>query len=95
MLQLNLKSRLTNTTGLVKVQNGILICLDQREVTLHVLLHIRNAFDTVDYEIMLEILKSNFAVSGSASLFDREQLPTTARKLLGTNPISFLCVKII
>ncbi len=54
MLQLNLKSRLTNTTGRVEVQNGILISLDQREVTVHVLLDISTA--------------SRFAVSASASL---------------------------
>ena len=53
-------------TALVKVQNDILTSMDQREVTLLVLLDSSAAFDTVDHEIMLEILKSSFGVNGSA-----------------------------
>ncbi len=53
-------------TALVKVQNDILMSMDQREVTLLVLLDLSAAFDTVDHEIMLEILKSSFGVNGSA-----------------------------
>ena len=50
-------------TALVKVQSDILMSMDQREVTLFVLLDLSAAFDTVDLEIMLE---SNFGVSGNA-----------------------------
>ncbi len=42
-------------TALVKVQNDILMSMDQREVTLLVLLDLSAAFDTVGHEIMLEL----------------------------------------
>jgi hypothetical protein len=38
----------------------------QREVTLPVPLDLSAAYDTMDHEIMLEILKSNFGVGGNA-----------------------------
>ena len=53
-------------TALVKVQNDILMSMNQREVTLLVLLHLSAAFDTVDHKIMFEILELDFGVSGSA-----------------------------
>jgi hypothetical protein len=50
----------------VKVQSDILMSMVQREVTLPVPLDLSAAYDTMDHEIMLEILKSNFCVGGNA-----------------------------
>ena len=50
-------------TAVVKVQNDILISIDQREETLLVLLDLSTAFDTVDHKIMLEVLELEFGVS--------------------------------
>ena len=49
--------------ALVKVQSDILMSMDQREVTLLVLLDLRAAFNTVDHKIMLEVLEFEFGLS--------------------------------
>lgn len=53
-------------TALLKVQNDILMNMDQQEVTLLVLLDLSAAFDTIDHGIMLDILESDFGVVGNA-----------------------------
>jgi hypothetical protein len=81
-------------TALVKVQSDILMSMDQREVTLLVLLYLSAAFDTVDHEIMLEILKSNFCVSGNALgwlksfLSDRKQFVSLNQVLSNNFPVT-------
>ena len=67
--------------------------MDQREVTLLVLLDLSAAFDTVDHEIMLEILKSSFGVNGSALgwiksfLSDRKQFVSVNQVLSSSFPM--------
>lgn len=67
-------------TALVKVQSDILTSMDQQQVTLLILLDLSAAFETVDHEIMLEILELEFGVTGSALkwfksfLADRKQV---------------------
>jgi hypothetical protein len=79
-------------TALVKVQSDILMSMDQREVTLLVLLDLSAAFDTVDHKIMLELLKSNFGVSGDALgwlksfLSDRKQFVSVNQVLSNSFP---------
>jgi hypothetical protein len=81
-------------TALVKVQSDILMSMDQREVTLLVLLDLSAAFDTVDHEIMLELLKSNFGVSGDALgwlksfLSDRKQFVSVNQVLSNSFPVT-------
>ncbi len=80
-------------TALVKVQNDILMSMDQREVTLLVLLDLSAAFDTVDHEIMLEILKSCFGVNGGALgwiksfVSDRKQFVSVNQVLSSSFPM--------
>ncbi|CAB4032643.1 Hypothetical predicted protein [Paramuricea clavata] len=68
--------------------------MDQREVTLLVLLDLSAAFDTVDHEIMLELLKSNFGVSGDALgwlksfLSDRKQFVSVNQVLSNSFPVT-------
>ena len=81
-------------TALVKVQSDILMSIDQREVTLLVLLDLSAAFDTVDHEIMLELLKSNFGVSGDALgwlkyfMSDRKQFVSVNQVLSNCFPVT-------
>ena len=52
-------------TALLKVQNDILMSMDNKEVTLLVLLDLSAAFDTIEHSI-LNILQQDFGVVGTA-----------------------------
>ena len=60
--QLSYRKYHSTETALIKVQNDIL--MDQREVTLLVLLDLSSAFDTVDHNFMFKMLDLDFGVSG-------------------------------
>ena len=53
-------------TALLKVKNGILMNMENQQVTLLVLLDLSAAFDTVDHGILFDRLQSDFGISGSA-----------------------------
>ena len=53
-------------TALLKVQNDILMSMDNKEVTLLVLLDLSAAFDTIEHSILLNILQQDFGVVGTA-----------------------------
>jgi len=53
-------------TALACVQNDILRALDNQKAVLLLMLDLSAAFDTVDHEIMLQRLRDDFGVSGSA-----------------------------
>ena len=49
-------------TALLKVQNDILMSMDNKEVTLLVLFDLSAAFDTIEHSILLNILQQDFGV---------------------------------
>ena len=53
-------------TALLKAQNDILMSMDNKEVTLLVLLDLSAAFDTIEHSILLNILQQDFGVVGTA-----------------------------
>ena len=53
-------------TALLKVQNDILMSMDNKAVTLLVLLDLSAAFDTIEQFILLNILRRDFGVVGTA-----------------------------
>ena len=54
-------------TALLKVQSDILMSTDRQEITLLVLLDLRRAaFDTIDHQILLNVLGNDFGIIGSA-----------------------------
>ena len=53
-------------TALLKVQNDILMSMDNKQVTLLVLLDLSAAFDIVEHCILLNILQQDFGVVGTA-----------------------------
>ena len=53
-------------TALLKVQNDILISMDNKAVTLLVLLDLSAAFDTTEHSILLNILQQDVGVVGTA-----------------------------
>ena len=53
-------------TALLKVKNDILMNMEDKHVTLLVLLDLSATFDTVDHRILLDCLQFDFGISGSA-----------------------------
>ena len=53
-------------TALLKVQNDVLMSMDNKEVTLLVLLELSAAFDTIEHSILLNILQQDLGVVGTA-----------------------------
>jgi hypothetical protein len=53
-------------TALIKVQNDILQSLDQKSVTVLVLLDLSAAFDTIDHQTLLHRLENHFGVTDMA-----------------------------
>ena len=51
-------------TALLRLFNDILRSMDQRKITVLVLLDLSAAFDTVDHQILLHRLQSRFGVTG-------------------------------
>lgn len=49
----------------LKVKNDILLNMDQKRVTLLVLLDLSSAFDTVDHQVLLRMLESSFGITGT------------------------------
>ena len=60
------RKRYSTETTLLKVQNDILLNMDQQHVTLLVLLDLSAAFDTVDYSILPRRLETSFESTGIA-----------------------------
>ena len=62
----NLDKFQVQETALLKVQNDILMSMDNKEVTLLVLLDLRAAFNTIEHSNLLNILQQDFGVVGTA-----------------------------
>ena len=60
------KKHHSTETLLLKVQNDILINMDNRRVTILVLLDLSAAFDTVNINILTEIFKQRFNINDTS-----------------------------
>ena len=61
-------------TALVRVHNDIFVALDKRHCVMLLLLDLSTAFDTVDHDILLTRLLSNYSISGIALEWFRSYL---------------------
>ena len=61
-------------TAVLKVQNDILISMDQGQIVVLVLLNLSAAFDTVDHTILLQRLQDYSGVTGEALLWFKSYL---------------------
>ena len=61
-------------TALLKVHNDILMNMDNEEVTLLCMLDMTAAFDTIDHNILIDILKNNFGIVDNALQWFRSYL---------------------
>src|SRR5258708_14702513 len=53
-------------TALLRIQNDLLLAMDNRKVSALILLDLSSAFDTIDHNILLSRLSSYFGISGLA-----------------------------
>ena len=53
-------------TSLVKLVNDILLAMEKQLVTVVVILDLSAAFDTVDHDLLLEVLEKRFGIAGAA-----------------------------
>ena len=68
---------------MLKVQNDILLPMDNQEVTLLVLLDLSAAFDMIEHSILLNVHERDFGVSGTAlKCFDSFQTDRKQRVLI-------------
>lgn len=56
----------TENAFLLKVQSDILMAMDNHEITLLVLLDLSAALDTIDHQILLNVLKHDLGITASA-----------------------------
>ena len=82
-------------TALVRVQNDVLLALDQRKEALLVLLDFSSAFDTIDHGILIDRLKHRFGLDGvvlkwlTSYLFERSHVVKVRGAL--SNPVVTGC----
>ena len=69
-------------TALLKVQSDILSNMDKQEVTLLVLLDLSAAFDTVDHNILINILESDFGICGDVLKWFRSYLTGRVQRVI-------------
>ncbi|KXJ15388.1 E3 ubiquitin-protein ligase RNF213 [Exaiptasia diaphana] len=69
-------------TCLLKVHNDILLSMDRREVTLLVLLDLSAAFYTIDHELLLDLLQSDFGVTDDALQLVRSLLSERQQRVV-------------
>ena len=72
-------------TALLKVTNDILLNMNSQRVSLLVLLDLSAAFDTIDHSILLNHLKYNLGINGTALSWFESYL--TNRKLISISMI--------
>ena len=81
-LQSAYKSFHSCETALVRVQNDILLAIDNRHCVMLLLLDLSAAFDTVDHEILLKRLNSKFSICGTALDWFRSYLTNRTQVVL-------------
>ena len=80
-LQSAFKKGHSTETALVKVQNDILLCMDEQKVVLMALLDLSAAFDTCNHEILLSRLETQFHISGTALAWFRSYLENRSQRI--------------
>ena len=68
-------------TALLKIKNDILMNMDKQHATLLILLDLSAAFDTVDHQILLNRLRTEFGVSGKVLDWFASHLSNRSQKV--------------
>ena len=87
-LQSAFKKGHSTETALLKVQNDILLRIDEQQVVLMALLDLSAAFDTCDHRILLSRLETQFHISGSALTWFQSYLNNRTQRVKINNSVS-------
>ena len=72
-------------TALLKVQTDVLMSMDRQEITLLALLDLSTAFDTIDHQILLNVIENDFGIIGSAQKWFASCLLSIQKQLVLIN----------
>ena len=72
-------------TALLKVQTDVLMSMDRQEITLLALLDLSSAFDTIDHQILLNVIENDFGIIGSAQKWFASCLLSIQKQLVLIN----------
>ena len=75
-------------TALLTVKNDLLLAMNNKQVTLLVLLDLSFAFDTLDHDILLNILRTKFGVDGTVLKWFKSYLSGRSQPVLINNTLS-------
>ena len=75
-------------TALLKVQNDILIALDNKQAVVLLLLDLSAAFDTVGHTTLLKLLKSRYGITGKVLTWMESYLTNRCQAVMINNHIS-------
>ena len=75
-------------TALLTVKNDLLLAMNNKQVTLLVLLDLSSAFDTLDHDILLNILRTKFGVDGTVLKWFKSYLSGRSQPVLINNTLS-------
>ena len=81
LLQSAFRTGHSTETALLKVQNDILLNMDQQKVTLLVMLDLSAAFDTVNHQVLLNRLEHSFGITGTALQWFRSYLANRSQRI--------------
>ena len=88
------KKNHSTETLLIKVVNDVLIAADERSATVIMLLDLSAAFDTVDHNLLLKILKYEIGIRGTVLAWFTSFLKDRAQRIrLGNNTSESITIK--
>ncbi len=87
-LQSAYKKGHSTETALLKVQNDILTDIDNKRVSVLVLLDLSAAFDTIDHEILLKRLNTHYGIEGNALKWFRSYLMNRSQSVIIDDDVS-------
>ena len=69
-------------TALLKVQSDVFVSVDPQKITLLVLLDLSAALDTIDHQILINVLENDFGIIGSARKWFASYLSGRKQRIL-------------
>ncbi len=88
MNQSSYKQGHSTETALIKIQLDILDNMENQQVTLLVMIDLSAAFDTLDHNIMSDVLGSQYGISGQALQWFQSYLSNRCQQIISNNEVT-------